>query len=92
MLSRKIQQFLDLIRAEAASIAVVVDVARRRADQHDAFEELRSLLRGQDADHGADRMSDENPAFDIQHPPNLDNIVGIAVQVAVLGRRECRQI
>ena len=65
----KIQQFLNLIRAEAAGVAILVDVPRRRADQYQTFEEFRGLLCSQDADHGAHRMADKDTVLDVRARP-----------------------
>ena len=47
-------------RREAADVALVVDVARRRADQHELADPLGRPRGGQHADHRADRVPDED--------------------------------
>ena len=42
---QKLQQLLDLLRAEAADISFIVDVAGRGTDQHQLAEHARRLLR-----------------------------------------------
>ena len=65
-------------------IVAVVDVARRRADQHQRAEQLRRL-RGEDADHRADRMADETPSH-AELAADLDHVVGVALQRRHTGR------
>ncbi len=79
----RFQQFVDVLVAEAAGVVTVVDVARRGA-HHDLRHELfRRLDGGQQADHGADRVSDEHHGTGGEGIEDLKQVVGIAVQAAV---------
>ena len=81
----KLQQLFDLRGGEAADVVPVVDVARRGADQNELLEECRRLGRGENADHGADRVTDEGHTLQFECAADFQNVVGIALQVRVLG-------
>lgn len=80
----RLQQFVDVFVAEAADVIAVVDVARRRTDHHLRHEALRRLDGGQQADHGADRMADEDHRAAGERIEDLEQVVGIALQAGVL--------
>ena len=57
---QRLQQLLDVLAAEPARVAAVVDVAGGRADEDEPADPLRVASRGQDADHRAHRVADED--------------------------------
>ena len=57
---QRLQQLVDVLAAEPAAVAVVVDVAGRGRHQHQRGEPLRRPPRGQHPDHRADRVPDEH--------------------------------
>ena len=71
-------------RAEAADVVAVVDVARRRADEHELREALRLLDRREHADHRAHRVADEDHVAQLQLAADLEHVVGVALQRVVL--------
>ena len=79
-------------RAEAADVALVVDVARRRADQDERAEALRLARRGQHADHRAHRVADEDHVGELELAADLEHVVGVAVERGVALRVVGRQV
>src|SRR4051812_47128512 len=57
---QEVEQSLDVRTLEAAPVALLVEVARRRADQYERLEPIRLGLRREHADHCADGMPNEN--------------------------------
>jgi hypothetical protein len=82
VVGQKLQELFDLLRLEAADIVVIVDIARGRADQDSFSEQVRSLVGGQDADHGADRMTHEDGPVRPSSRKISTRVVGVAGEVA----------
>ena len=79
----QLEQLFDVFRIKTTDVIAIVDIAGRRADHHLGGETLGALDRRQQADHGADRVPDENHlAFRIEFD-NLKHVFGVAVQVGV---------
>ena len=82
----RIEQLVDVGAAEAAHVVAVVDVAGRGADHDLGGEALGRLDGGEQADHGADRVADEDHgAGGAAGVEDLQHIFGVAVQAAVPG-------
>ena len=80
----RLQQLLDVRRAEAADVPVVVDVARRGPDQHQLADRLRRPRGREDADHRADRVARRTPRpASSSARQDLDHVVGVAVSERV---------
>ena len=77
---QRLQQLVDVRTAEAAPVGVVVDVAGGGGEQHELGEEVRLTVRGQDADHRAHRMPDEDHLPQVQLAADLPYVVRVAVQ------------
>ena len=92
LLSRASSRPDDVVAAEPADVAVVVDVPRVRADHHQRAEQLRRLLQRQDADHRADRVPDEDDVGELQLAADLDDVGGVAAQRGVLLRVVGREV
>ena len=60
------------LAAEAADVVGVVDVARRGPDQDQRAEPLGCLVRGEHADHRADRVADEDDVVELQLAADLE--------------------
>jgi hypothetical protein len=80
----RLEEFVDVVAVEAADIVAVVDVARRWPDHDLGHEAFRRLDGGEQADHGADRMADEYHRSGRTFVEDLEQVVGVAVQRAVL--------
>ncbi len=89
---QEVQQLVDLALAEAPDIVGVVDVAGRGAHQHEIVEQLRRRLGRQHTDHRADRVADEDAAFDIERAGDLHHVFRIARQRGVLQRIIGREV
>src|SRR5215207_2198337 len=85
IVSEEIQKLVYLLSLEAADIAVVVNVSRRGADQNEALEQIRILERGENPNHCADRVPDENSLREPQATSNLDHVIGITRERRVFG-------
>jgi hypothetical protein len=83
---QELQKLVDLRFAEPAEVVAVVNVAGRGSDQHEAAEQLRRPFSGQDADHGADRVADEDTVGHAELAAQRDHVVGVAVERAVTAR------
>ncbi len=86
------EQFIDVSTLEAADVIAVVHVARRRADHHVADDAARPLEIGQHADHGADRMTDEDRRSGGELIQQFVDVVRISVQRVVLRAVVGRQV
>ena len=89
---QRLEQLLDVGAAEAAAVRVVVDVARRRADEHQRADPPGLADRGQHADHRADRVPDEDGVGQVERAAQLQHVVGVGVERAVPLRVVGRQV
>ena len=79
----RLEQPVDVLAREAADVALVVDVARRRPDEHEAAEALGLLRRRQHADHRADRVADEHDVAQVELLADLEDVLGVALERGV---------
>jgi hypothetical protein len=76
----RLEQFVDVRAREAAEVVLVVDIAGGGTHHDLGGEALRRLDRGQQPDHGADGVADEDHRPVRALVQEFDHVVGIAVQ------------
>ena len=79
VVAQRLEELLDVRRAEPAAVVAVVDVARRRGDQHELGEPLRLPSGREHDDHGADRVPDERHVAQIELRQISSHVGGVAV-------------
>ena len=65
---------------EAAAIAVVVEIRRRRGEQDQLGESVRVRSDGEHAHHRGDRVADEHDVAQVEVADELEDVVGVTVQ------------
>src|SRR6266851_5164249 len=88
----EVQQLGDVFLREAADVVRRVGVARRWADQDQLVEALGFGDGCQHADHGAHRMTHEHAVGEVHCGADLQDVVGVGLQCAVLGARVGAQV
>ena len=89
----RLEEALDVFAREAARVIAVVDVARRGPDQHELCEPIRFLHGGEDPDHRAHGVPDEDQIVQLELAADLEHVVGVTLERPVLEavvRREVR--
>jgi hypothetical protein len=85
ILSEKVEQLLDLNGRKAANIAADINIAWRRTEEDEAFENARLFDRDQYPDHCADRVTDKNAPLNFQLVDDINEIIHITCKAGVFG-------
>ena len=81
---QRLEQPFDVLPAEPADIASVVDVTGGRSDQDELLEAVRLLEGREHPDHRAHRVPDEDRAGEPQLAADLEHVGGIPLERSVL--------
>jgi hypothetical protein len=77
---QEVEETVDILALEPADVITIVDVARRWTNQHEPLEAVRLLDGGENADHSAHRMADEDSVCQVELATDLQYVLRVAVQ------------
>ena len=77
------KQTVDVAALEAADIAVVVDVARRRSDEDEPSEPIGLAVGREHADHAAHRVSDEDDVVQVERMDDVEDVLRVALERSI---------
>src|SRR5581483_9317850 len=76
----RLEEAFDVLAREAATVALLVDVPRRRPDEHELPEPVGLANGREDADHRAHGMPDEDDVPELELATDVEHVARIPVQ------------